>query len=224
MIQCLLAQFSKQTDFIQKQHYELQREVLIDRNNTQYKNVHHSDTKESNIDQSVEQMGFTYDLILQPESVAETTQAEQANIKAKENHRSDKKSNVLSTSVISEEKNIAILGDSMIKHVNRKLENCKVYVKSFSGSKVRCMKDHTKLSMRKKTDHTILHPGTNGFNSDRPSDLIAKFIVDLDVTLRNNSQNVSVSNIIMRNENFNEKAMGVNGYLKQLDTEKNIFF
>ena len=45
MIQCLLTQLSKQTDFILQQHYELQREVLIKRNNTQYKNIHQSDTK-----------------------------------------------------------------------------------------------------------------------------------------------------------------------------------
>ena len=115
MIQCLLTQLSKQTDFIQQQHYELQREVLIDRNNIQYKNIHHSDTKENKIGQSVEQMAFTNDLILQPE----TTQADyMANIKAKDNHCSVKKSNNSSTSVISDKKNIVILGDSMIKHVN----------------------------------------------------------------------------------------------------------
>ena len=159
MIQCLLTQLSKQTDFIQQQHYELQREVLIDRNNIQYKNIHLSDTKETNTGQSVEQMPFTNDLTLQPE----TTQADYtANIKAKNNHRSVKKSNNSSTSVISDKKNIVILGDSMIKHVNwydisKKLKNCKVYVKGFSGSKVRCMKDHIKPSMREKPDHTILH-------------------------------------------------------------------
>ena len=49
MIQCLLNQLSKQTDFIQQQHKELQREVLIDRNNIQYKNIHQFDTKETNI-------------------------------------------------------------------------------------------------------------------------------------------------------------------------------
>ena len=65
-----------QTDFIQKQQYELQREVLIDRNNTQYKNVHQSNTKKTNIDRSVEQMAFTDNLILQHESVTETTQAD----------------------------------------------------------------------------------------------------------------------------------------------------
>ena len=91
-------------------------------------------------------MAFTNDLILQPESVTEATQADHtANIKAKDNHRSVKKSNNSSTSVISEKKNIVILGDSMIKHVNvydmcKKFKNCKVYVKSFSRSKARCMK------------------------------------------------------------------------------------
>ena len=41
--------------------------------------------------------------------------------------------------------------------------------------------------------------------------------------MNNNSQNVSVSNIIMGNYNFNEKAMEVNDYLKQFCTEKNVF-
>ena len=82
----------------------------------------------------------------------------------------------------------------MIKHVNgydmsKKLKNCKVYVKSFSGSKVQCMKDHMKLSMRKKPDHTILHVGTNDLHGDRPSDLITKSVVDLAITLKSNSQN-----------------------------------
>ena len=76
MTQCLLTQLSKQTDFIQKQHYELQRELLIDRDNMQHKNVHRSDTKETNIVQSVEQMAFTNDLVLQLEFVTETTQAD----------------------------------------------------------------------------------------------------------------------------------------------------
>ena len=58
MIHCLLTQLSKQTDFIQQQHYELQREILIDRNNTQYKNICQSDTKKANIGQSVEQIAL----------------------------------------------------------------------------------------------------------------------------------------------------------------------
>ena len=133
-------------------------------------------------------MAFTNDLILQPE----TNQVDHtANIKAQDNHRSVKKGSNSSRSVISDKKNIVILGDSMIKRVNgydlsKKLKNCKVYVKSFLGSKVRCMKDHMKSSMREKPDLTILHVGTNDLNSDRSSDLITKSTVDLAITL--NSQ------------------------------------
>ena len=86
------------------------------------------------------------------------------------------------------------------------------------------MKDHMKPSMREKPDHTILHVGTNDLNSDSPSDLIAKSIVDLALNLKNNSQNVSISIIIVRNDNFNEKAMEVNAYLKQLRTGKISFW
>ena len=125
-------------------------------------------------------------------------------------------------------RNIVILGGSTMKHVTgyemfKKLESYKVCIKSFSGPKVRLMKDYIKPVMRKKLDHTILHVGTNDLNSNRPSDLIAKSIADLTITLKNNSQNVSVSNIIMRNDNFTDKFMEVNGYLKQFFIERNIF-
>ena len=49
-------------------------------------------------------------------------------------------------------KQIIILGDSMIKHVNeeeisRKLQgNCKAYVKHFSGVRAKYMKDYIKPS------------------------------------------------------------------------------
>ena len=77
--------------------------------------------------------------------------------------------------------------------------------------------------MRQKPNHTILHAGTNYLISDRPFNVIAKYFTDLAITLESNSQNVSISNIIMRNDNFNEKAVEVNGYLKQLFIGNNIF-
>ena len=77
--------------------------------------------------------------------------------------------------------------------------------------------------MREKPDHTILHAGTNDLNRDRPSDLIVKSIVDVAIALKNSSQNVSISNIVMHNDSCNEKAVEVNGYVKQLCIEKNIF-
>ena len=46
-------------------------------------------------------------------------------------------------------KSVVILGDSMAKHLNgwemsKKIKNCKVYVRSFPGTKVRCMEDYKK--------------------------------------------------------------------------------
>ena len=75
------------------------------------------------------------------------------------------------------------------------------------------MKKHMKPSMKEKLDRSILHVGTNDLNSDRPSHLIAKSIVDLVITLKNNSHNVRDSNIIVSER-----------YLKQLCTEKKFFF
>ena len=87
------------------------------------------------------------------------------------------------------EKNVVILGDSIVKHVNgweiaKKLPNCKVYAKSFSGAKVRCMKDYLKPSLRQNPDHVVLHVGTNDLDSDKDPELIAKSIVDLASTVK----------------------------------------
>ena len=50
-------------------------------------------------------------------------------------------------------KSLAILGDSMVKHLNgwemcKKIKKCKVYVRSFPGAKVQCMEDYKKRSIR----------------------------------------------------------------------------
>ena len=58
------------------------------------------------------------------------------------------------------------MGDSIVKNVRgyellRKAENCKVYVKSFSGAKVVYMEDYVKPTLREMPTHIILHVGTN---------------------------------------------------------------
>ena len=57
-------------------------------------------------------------------------------------------------------KNVITLGDSISKHVNDydvagKLNKCKVFVKIFSGAKVRCLKDYMKPSLRKNPSQFI---------------------------------------------------------------------
>ena len=132
-------------------------------------------------------------------------------------HFREVKSSDSSTS--TEKKSIVFLGNSIIKPVNsyeisKKLENCRVLIRSFPGSKVWYMKDHMEPSVREKPGHIILLIGTNDLNIDRAPDLIAKSIIGLAISMKSNSQNVSISNIIMRNDNLNEKAMEVNGHLK----------
>ena len=126
-----------------------------------------------------------------------------------------------------DKKNVIILGDSVIKHVNgydmaRKLAECKVFVKSFSGAKVRCLKDHTKPSLRENPYHFVLHIGTNDLNSDRSPELIAKSITDVGSSLKNDSHDVSISSIVVRNDKFKEKAVQVNENLEWLCAERNM--
>ena len=119
----------------------------------------------------------------------------------------------------------------MIKHVNgweisRKLQgNCKVYVKHFSGAKTKYMKDYIKPSQRENSDQYILHVGTNELCLDRSPQLIAKSIIDLALTLKSESHDVSVSDIIVRNDSdtLKKKECEVNAVLMELCKEKNIY-
>ena len=53
--------------------------------------------------------------------------------------------------------------------------------------------------------------------------LIAKSIVDVASSMKNENHVVTVSNIITRADHFNEKLNEVNGYLSKLCMERNIY-
>ena len=119
----------------------------------------------------------------------------------------------------------------MVKYINgweisKRLQcDCKVYVKQFSGAIIKCMKGYMKPSLRQNPDHFILHVGTNGLNTERLCELIAKSFVDLATTLKGNSLDVSVSNIIVRTDNTNlidEKGCEVNAHLRELCKERKL--
>ena len=53
---------------------------------------------------------------------------------------------------------VFIIGDSIVKHIrgyelSQRVENCKVFVKSFSGAKVRCMEDYIQPTLREMPSH-----------------------------------------------------------------------
>ena len=59
-------------------------------------------------------------------------------------------------------------------------------------------------------------------NTERSPELAAKSIIDLATTLKGNSHDVSVSNIIVRtgNNNLNEKGCEVNAHLTEMCKER----
>ena len=64
--------------------------------------------------------------------------------------------------------------------LKRSIDQNHVYVRSFSGAKVKCMKDYEKLCIREKNpDYVIFHVGTNELNSELPPERIAKSIIDV---------------------------------------------
>ena len=99
-----------------------------------------------------------------------------------------------------------IFGHIMVKHINgweiskRLQSDCKVYVKQFLGTRTQCMKDYMEPSLGGSPDHFILHVGTNDLNTEISPELIAKSIVYLATTLKGNSRDVSVSNILVRTD------------------------
>ena len=82
-----------------------------------------------------------------------------------------------------------------------------------------------KPSLGGTPSHFILHVGTSDLNSNQTSEVIAKEIVDLATSLKNNQHDVSVSNIILRTDNskLNAKQYEVNQILSQLCRERKIY-
>ena len=113
----------------------------------------------------------------------------------------------------------------MVGRCPKRKKNCKVYEWSFPGAKVQCMDDYKKLSIRDEPDHFIVHVGTNDLNSEVSSKSIAESIVYLTMTLKTESNNVSVSNIVLRTDNSlsNQKQYEVNSHLKDLCEERNLY-
>ena len=100
-----------------------------------------------------------------------------------------------------------------------------IFVKHFSDTNRNCMENFTKPSSRKKPNQIILHVGRNDSILDRTWKDVVISIVNLACSIKDKNSNVSISNIILRNDNknLNQKDYEVNSYLKELCKEKDIF-
>ena len=105
----------------------------------------------------------------------------------------------------------------------KKLKIANVYLRHFAGVKVRCMRDHIKTTLKEKLDCIVLHIGENGLDSDRPPDVIAKSVADVASSMKVEKHDVTVSNIVIRANQFKEKSKEVNDYLSKLCMGRNIY-
>ena len=83
------------------------------------------------------------------------------------------------------------------------------------------MVDHIKPVMRDKPDHIIFHVVTNDIPSDKDAGDIGKSIVDLAMSEKSPTCDVSISNIITRKDKHQHKTQEVSNHLKEMCTNKN---
>ena len=127
--------------------------------------------------------------------------------------------------------NVYILGDNMVQKLNdyllaRKIRHkYLVKVRSFSGAKISCMTDHVKPTLRDiNPDHIILHAGTNNVRTENTPSRIAKAPIDLATSPKNDDNTVTLSGIVPRLEELNNKVNEVNHRLVLMCEERNISF
>ena len=124
-----------------------------------------------------------------------------------------------------------ILGDSIVKNVNgylltKKLRHKKlIKVRSFSGAKVSCMYDHVKPTIREfNPNHIILHVGTNELKSSKTASQISRSVIDLALSLKSETNAVTISLIVPRKDSLNSKVQKVNSRLINMCGEPDITF
>lgn len=126
-------------------------------------------------------------------------------------------------------RSITIVGDSLVKDVksfNMKKATAKgdkLYIKSFPGATTDCMTDYIKPSLKYDPDLVIIHCGSNDLRSQKTPDIIADDIIKLASKSKTNTNDVVISGIIARNDEYNVKGKQVNEHLTAKCDERHIF-
>lgn len=79
------------------------------------------------------------------------------------------------------------------------------------------MKDYIKRSLRENPDHFISHFGTNNLGLDRSPELIAKSVIDLPLTFKNESHELRILNIIIIQNDNDNLNVALEALRKKLD-------
>ena len=72
------------------------------------------------------------------------------------------------------------------------------------------MADHVKLVLRENLDYIDFHIGINDVSSNKTPETIAKSILDLAISSKSTTCDVSISNILIRKDKHQQKAQEVN--------------
>ena len=87
------------------------------------------------------------------------------------------------------------------------------------------MYDHVKPTIREfNPNHIILHVGTNELKSSKTASQISKSVIDLALSLKSETNAVTISLIVPRKDNLNNKAQEVNSRLINMCGERDITF
>ena len=105
----------------------------------------------------------------------------------------------------------------------RNKEN-KVGFKHFSGAKTKDMEFYIIPTHEQNPETIIIHSGTNGLKSDSSPEEIARDIINLATSCKTQANKVILSSIVPRYDNLNEKATGLNKFLKKKIEARNIYF
>ena len=122
---------------------------------------------------------------------------------------------------------ITILGDSMIndlKHrdFQQKCQNHRFYAKSYPGATVADTAHYIQPSVQREPDLLLVHCGTNTLKGYKCAKNIANEIATLASSAKRTNNDVIVSSIIGREDEFRTKATEVNVFLKQMCQELDI--
>ena len=130
----------------------------------------------------------------------------------------------------STKRNITILGDSLTKDMKsykmkQGMSNKeKVYIRSFPGATVECMRDYVQPSLKFNPDAILLHCGTNDLRTDKCAEEIANNIINLAKKMKSNENEIIISSIFIRKDELNAKGIEVNDFLKIKCIESSFLF
>ena len=127
-------------------------------------------------------------------------------------------------------RNITVIGDSIIKHVEtHKMQQClktnnKIYVKCFRGAVTEEFYDYVRPSQKYSPELYVMHIGSNDLRSSKTPDQISEEVITFAKSIKTDTNDVVISSITARNDHLHDKGVDVNKLLKTKCDQNNFAF